>query len=81
MTNNKLIVPNAELVINQLKEEIAAEFGIELGADTSARDNGRVGGELTRRLIELGKQQLCIENVNNLQTNVNQVNPPLNQLH
>jgi small acid-soluble spore protein A (major alpha-type SASP) len=55
---NKLIVPNSELVIQQLKEEIAAEFGIQYGADVSARDNGRIGGEITKRLIELGKQQL-----------------------
>jgi hypothetical protein len=27
---NKLIVPEVELVLNQLKEEIAAELGIEI---------------------------------------------------
>jgi hypothetical protein len=31
---NKLIVPEVELVLNQLKEEIAAELGIEINADT-----------------------------------------------
>jgi hypothetical protein len=34
-------------------------MGIELGAETTARDNGRVGGEVTKRLIELGKQSLA----------------------
>lgn len=78
---NKLIVPNADLVIEQMKNEIAAEFGIQYGADTSSRDNGRIGGEITRRLIELGKQQLCIENVNHLQTNQNQVTQQHDHLH
>ena len=55
---NKLIVPNSEILINQLKEEIAQEFGIEYGANTSARDNGRIGGEITKRLIALGKAAL-----------------------
>lgn len=41
-----------------MKLEIAQEFGIELGANTSARDNGRIGGELTKRLIALAKEQL-----------------------
>lgn len=56
--NNKLLVPQSELIINQLKEEIAQEFGITLGADTSSRDNGRIGGEMTKRLIKLGLEQL-----------------------
>ena len=64
---NKLLVPNSEVVINQLKEEIAQEFGIKLGADTSARDNGRIGGEMTKRLIALGQAQL--EQMNELNKN------------
>jgi hypothetical protein len=55
---NKLIVPNSEMVINQLKEEIAQELGIQYGANTSARDNGRIGGEMTKRLIALGQAAL-----------------------
>lgn len=58
MTNNKLIVPNADFAIQQLKNEIAAELGIQYGADISARDNGRIGGEITKRLIALGELKL-----------------------
>jgi small acid-soluble spore protein A (major alpha-type SASP) len=58
MNNNKLVVPNSELVIDQLKQEIAAELGIQYGADSTARDNGRIGGEITKRLIALGQQKL-----------------------
>ena len=46
------------MMIQQLKNEIAQEFGIELGPDTSARDNGRIGGELTKRLVRLALEQL-----------------------
>ena len=49
--------------LNEMKLEIAAEFGIpdydviDKGELTS-RMNGKIGGEMTRRLIELGKMQL-----------------------
>lgn len=57
MTNNQLIVPQSEQLIQQMKYEIAQEFGITLGADTSARDNGRIGGEITRRLVKMAQNQ------------------------
>ncbi|GED12552.1 spore protein [Aneurinibacillus migulanus] len=55
---NKLLVPQAEQVLDQYKYEIAAEFGVQLGADTYARSNGSVGGEITKRLVKLSQQQL-----------------------
>ena len=58
MSNNRLIVPGAKEAIENLKYEIARELGITLGADTSARLNGTVGGEMTKRLVRLGEQQL-----------------------
>lgn len=54
--NNKLIVPGSKQAIENLKYEIARELGITLGADTSSRLNGTVGGEMTKRLVELGKR-------------------------
>ena len=53
---NKLVVKGSKEAVENLKYEIAREFGIELGADTTSRLNGTVGGEMTKRLIELGKQ-------------------------
>lgn len=53
---NKLIVPGSKQAIEKLKYEIARELNINLGPDTSSRLNGTVGGEITRRLVELGKQ-------------------------
>ena len=55
-TNNKLIVPGSKQDLENMKYEIARELGITLGADTSSRLNGTVGGEMTRRLVKLGEQ-------------------------
>ncbi len=56
--NNELLVYGAEQAIDQMKYEIAREFGVNLGADTTARANGSVGGEITKRLVQLAEQQL-----------------------
>lgn len=58
MARNKLLVPGAENVLDRMKHEIANEFGVQLGADTTARANGSVGGEMTKRLITMAEQQL-----------------------
>ena len=55
---NKLVVPGAKEVLENMKYEIARELGITLGADTTSRLNGTVGGEMTRRLVQLGHQSL-----------------------
>ncbi|MGB3891504.1 MAG: alpha/beta-type small acid-soluble spore protein [Priestia megaterium] len=55
--NNELLVYGAEQAIDQMKYEIASEFGVNLGADTTARANGSVGGEITKRLVQLAEQQ------------------------
>ena len=43
---------------NQMKFEIANEFGVNLGAETTSRANGSVGGEITKRLVQMAEQQL-----------------------
>lgn len=53
---NKLIVPGSKEAVENLKYEIARELGITLGPDTTSRLNGTVGGEMTKRLVELGKE-------------------------
>ena len=60
---NKLIVPGSKQALENLKYEIASELGIQLGADQTSRLNGTVGGEMTRRLVNVGKQYYA--NVNN----------------
>jgi hypothetical protein len=55
---NKLLVPGSSAVLNQFKEEVAAEFGVRLGSTTTSRANGSVGGEITKRLISQAQQQM-----------------------
>ncbi len=58
MNTNKLVVPGAKQAVENMKYEIARELGVTLGPDTSSRMNGSVGGEMTKRLVQLGMQQL-----------------------
>lgn len=55
--SNQLLVPGAQQALDQMKTEIAQEFGVQLGADTTSRANGSVGGEITKRLVQMAQQQ------------------------
>ncbi len=50
----KMRVPGAKQAIDKMKYEIASEFGVNLGPDTTSRANGSVGGEITKRLVQNG---------------------------
>lgn len=54
----KMHVPGAKQAIDKMKYEIANEFGVNLGPDTTSRANGTVGGEITKRLVQMGEQHL-----------------------
>ncbi|MDQ0339772.1 hypothetical protein J2S00_002565 [Caldalkalibacillus uzonensis] len=56
--NNQLLVPGVAQALDQMKAEIAQEFGVQLGAETTSRANGSVGGEITKRLVRQAQQQL-----------------------
>ena len=56
--SNQLVVAGAQQAIDQMKFEIASEFGVSLGAETTSRANGSVGGEITKRLVQMAEQQL-----------------------
>ncbi|HHW99984.1 MAG TPA: alpha/beta-type small acid-soluble spore protein [Acholeplasmataceae bacterium] len=57
-SRNKLVVPGAQNAIDQMKYEIASEFGVNLGPDATARQNGSVGGEITKRLVKMAQSGL-----------------------
>ena len=57
-STNKMVVPGAKQAIEQMKYEIASELGVNLGPDTTSRANGSVGGEITKRLVQMGQQQI-----------------------
>ena len=54
----KMRVPGAKQAIDKMKYEIANEFGVNLGPDATSRANGTVGGEITKRLVRQGMNQL-----------------------
>ena len=58
LNSNKLVVPGAKKAIERMKYEIANEFGVNLGPDATSRANGSVGGEITKRLVQMGQNQL-----------------------
>ena len=56
--SNQLVVPGVQQAIDQMKVEIAQEFGVQLGPDSTSRSNGSVGGEITKRLVQSAQSQL-----------------------
>lgn len=63
----KMQVPGAKQAIDRMKYEIASELGVNLGPDATSRANGSVGGEITRRLVQNGMNQIS-SGYNNNQT-------------
>ena len=57
-SSNQLLVAGVQSALDQMKYEIAQEFGVQLGADSTSRANGSVGGEITKRLVAMAEQQL-----------------------
>ena len=62
--SNKMLIPGAKQAIERMKYEIANEFGVNLGPDVTSRANGTVGGEITKRLVRLGQNQISGSNYN-----------------
>ena len=62
--NNKTVVPQAKKALNQMKLEIANELGmadyqqVDKG-NLTARQNGYVGGYMTKKLVEMAEQQMA----------------------
>ena len=56
--NKSSMTPGAKQAIDKMKYEIANEFGVNLGPDTTSRANGSVGGEITKRLVKMAQSNL-----------------------
>lgn len=56
--SNQILVNGAGRALDQMKYEIASEFGVNLGGETPSRLNGSVGGEITKRLVAFAEQAL-----------------------
>ena len=61
-SSNNFVVPGAKQAIEQMKYEIANELGVKMGPDATSRANGSVGGEITKRLVKMGEQNLGSSN-------------------
>ena len=61
--NNTLVVPQAKAALDQMKFEVAQELGIPLNSDynghLTTRDAGSIGGNITKRLVQVAEQQLA----------------------
>lgn len=57
-STSRLVVPGAKQAIEQMKYEIATELGVKMGPDATSRANGSVGGQMTKRLVQMAEQQL-----------------------
>jgi hypothetical protein len=63
-SSNQLVVPQANGALDQLKFEVAQELGIAFpqdgyGGNLLTRDAGRIGGNITRQLVQIAEQQLA----------------------
>ena len=64
MTNsNSKVVPEAREALNKFKHEVASEVGVSLkdgyNGNISARDAGKIGGNMVRKLIETAERQMA----------------------
>ena len=60
--SNQTLVPNAKDKLNQMKMETASEFGVNLkqgyNGDITAREAGRIGGNMVKRMIQYAEQNM-----------------------
>ncbi len=61
--SNNIVVPEAKQALNQMKTEIANELGLSNyeamdKGNLTARQNGYVGGYMTKKLVEMAQRQM-----------------------
>ena len=60
--SNYKVVPEAADALNKFKYEVASEVGVNFkdgyNGDISARDAGRVGGNMVKKLIQQAESQM-----------------------
>ncbi|MEY4479823.1 MAG: hypothetical protein RLZZ267_501 [Bacillota bacterium] len=63
-SKGSLVVPQAMQALDQMKYEVAQELGIQMPqggymGNMLTRDAGYIGGNITRRLVQIAEQQLA----------------------
>ena len=60
--SNKKLVPEAMSALDKFKYEVASEVGVNLkdgyNGDISARDAGRIGGNMVKKLIQQAENNM-----------------------
>ena len=60
--SNKKLVPEAQSALERFKYEVASEVGVTLkdgyNGNISARDAGRIGGNMVRKMIQQAESQM-----------------------
>ena len=60
--SNQKVVPEAKEALNRFKYEVANEVGVTLkdgyNGNISARDAGRIGGQMVRKLIQQAENNM-----------------------
>lgn len=60
--SNQKVVPEAREALNKFKYEVASEVGVNLkqgyNGDISAKDAGKIGGQMVRKLIQQAESQM-----------------------
>lgn len=60
--SNQKVVPEAREALDKFKYEVASEVGINLkqgyNGDISAKDAGRIGGQMVRKMIQQAENNM-----------------------
>ena len=60
--SNRTLVPEAKDSLNKFKYEVANEVGVNLkqgyNGDISAKDAGKIGGQMVKKMIEQAEQNM-----------------------
>ena len=51
-------VQGASQQLDQFKYEVANKMGVQLGGDRTSRENGSVGGQMTKQMIQFAEEHL-----------------------
>ena len=72
-TNNsssRINVPGARQALNNMRQEIANELGVNLkqgyNGDLTSREAGSIGGGMVKKMIEQQERQMSGQNQNNM---------------
>ena len=61
-SSNKKLVPEAMSALDKFKYEVASEVGVNLkdgyNGDISARDAGKIGGQMVKKMIEQAERNM-----------------------